>query len=67
LASSSLVEEGAVTVPLVAVAERALVVVVVEPNFAERGVNANDEDTAVKEIKARADNFIMMSDEMDNE
>jgi hypothetical protein len=66
LASSSLVEEGAVTVPLVAVAERALVVVV-EPNFAERGVNANDEDTAVKEIKARADNFIMMSDEMDNE
>jgi hypothetical protein len=62
LASSSLVEEGAVTVPLVAVAERALVVVV-EPNFAERGVNANDEDTAVKEIKAIADNFIMMSDE----
>jgi hypothetical protein len=67
LASSSLVEEGAVTVPLVAVAERALVVVVVEPNFAERGVNANDEDTAVKEIKAIADNFIMMSDEMDND
>jgi hypothetical protein len=66
LASSSLVEEGAVTVPLVAVAERALVVVV-EPNFAERGVNANDEDTAVKEIKAIADNFIMMSDEMDND
>jgi hypothetical protein len=59
LASSSLVEEGAVTVPLVAVAERALVV---EPNFAERGVNANDEDTAVKEIKAIADNFIMMID-----
>ncbi len=59
-------EEGAVTVPLVAVAERALVVVV-EPNFAERGVNANDEDTAVKEIKAIADNFIMMSDEMDND
>lgn len=57
------------TVPLVAVAERALVVVV-EPNFAERGVNANDEDTAVKEIKAIADNFIMMmimSDEMDND
>lgn len=54
------------TVPLVAVAERALVV---EPNFAERGVNANDEDTAVKEIKAIADNFIMMimSDEMDND
>lgn len=56
------------TVPLVAVAERALVVVV-EPNFAERGVNANDEDTAVKEIKAIAENFIlmMMSDEMDND
>jgi hypothetical protein len=56
LASSSLVDEGAVTVPFVAVAERALVV---EPNFAD-GANANDEDTAVKEIKAIADNFIML-------
>lgn len=50
------------TVPFVAVAKRALVVV--EPNnfAADGGVNANDEDTAVKEIKAIADNFIMMID-----